>query len=211
MPNITTISKFQQANELNIPLASQTLVANPTLNTPNNVAYLTELITTVEKSILLNAFGVAMYNELQLAIADDFTNPLYASYEKLVKGENYNDKVWVGLDNNYSLIAYRIFEEYMTQTSVALVQNGNVQLNPEKATLVSPSYKIANANQKFIKQYQGGYLIEPIIFEIFIDWFGQGESIEVSLYNYLVDKKDDFPLWKLENFKVYEQKNSFGL
>jgi hypothetical protein len=210
MPNITTISKFQQANELNIPLASQTLVANPTLNTPNNVAYLMEVITKVEKSILLNAFGVAMYNELQLALAD-LNNPLYASYKKLVEGETYNDKVWVGLNNDYSLIAYRIFEEYMTQTSVALVQNGNVQLNPEKATLVSPSYKIANANQKFIKQYQGGYLKEPIIYDNFIDWFGQGDELNVSLYAYLVDKKDDFPLLKLDNFKVYEEKNSFGL
>jgi hypothetical protein len=210
MPNIITISKFQQANELNIPLASQTIVANPTLNTPNNVAYLTELITTTEKSILLNAFGVAMYNELQLALAD-LNNPLYASYKKLVQGETYNDKVWVGLDNNYSLIAYRIFEEYMTQTSVDLVQNGNVQLNPEKATLISPSYKIANANQKFIKQYQSGYLKEPIIYDNFIDWFGQGDELYVSLYAYLVDKKEDFPLWKLDNFRVYEEKNSFGL
>jgi hypothetical protein len=210
MPNITTISKFQQANELNIPLASQTIVANPTLNTPNNVAYLTELITTTEKSILLNAFGVAMYNELQLALAD-INNPLYASYKKLVQGETYNDKVWVGLDNNHSLIAYRIFEEYMTQTSVALVQNGNVQLNPEKASLVSPSYKIANANQKFIKQYQGGYLKEPIVYDNFIDWFGQGDELNVSLYAYLVDKKEDFPLLKLDNFKVYEEKNSFGI
>jgi hypothetical protein len=211
MPNITTISKFQQANELNIPLASQTLVANPTLNTPNNVAYLMELITKVEKSILLNAFGVAMYNELQLALAD-LDNPLYASYKKLVEGETYNDKVWVGLENDYSLIAYRIFEEYMTETNVALVQNGNVQLNPEKAQLVSPAYKIANANQKFINQYQGGYLIQPRIYENFVDWFGvDSDNLNVSLYQYLIDKKEDFPLWKLENFKVYETKNTFGL
>jgi basic membrane lipoprotein Med (substrate-binding protein (PBP1-ABC) superfamily) len=211
MPNITAISKFQQANELNIPLASQTIVANPTLNNPNNVNYLTQLITRVEKSILLNAFGIAMYNELQLALAD-INNPLYASYKKLVEGDSYDDKVWVGLNNDYSLIAYRIFEEYMTETSVALVQNGNVQLNPEKAQLVSPAYKIANANQKFINQYQGGFLIEPIIYENFVDWFGvDSDNVNVSLYQYLVDKKADFPLWQMEKFKVYETKNTFGL
>jgi hypothetical protein len=211
MPNIITISKFQQPNELNIPLASQTIVANPTLNNPNNVAYLTELITRVEKSVLLNAFGVAMYNELQLALAD-INNPLYASYKKLVQGDSYNDKNWVGLTYNYSLIAYRIFEEYMTETNVSLVQNGNVEPNPEKARLVSPSYKIANANQKFIEQYQGGYLREPIIYENFVDWFNEdSENPNVSLYRYMIDKKDDFPLWNLEKFRVYEIKNTFGL
>jgi basic membrane lipoprotein Med (substrate-binding protein (PBP1-ABC) superfamily) len=175
------------------------------------VNYLTQHITIVEKSILLNAFGVAMYNELQLALAD-LNNPLYASYKKLVEGETYNDKVWVGLNNDYSLIAYRIFEEYMTETGVALVQNGNVQLNPEKAQLVSPAYKIANANQKFINQYQGGYLIQPRIYENFIDWFGvDSDNLNISLYQYLIDKKADFPLWKMENFKVYETKNTFGL
>jgi hypothetical protein len=100
MPNIITISNFQNANELNIPLASQTIVANPTLNNPNNVGYLTELITRVEKSILINAFGIAMYNELQLALAD-LNAPANASYKKLVQGDTYDDKVWVGLDNNY--------------------------------------------------------------------------------------------------------------
>jgi hypothetical protein len=211
MPNIITISKFQNANELNIPLASQTIVANPTLNNPNNVGYLTELITRVEKSILINAFGVAMYNELQLALAD-LNAPANASYKKLVQGDTYDGKVWVGLDNNYSLIAYRIFEEYMTETSVALVQNGNVQLSPEKAQLVSPSYKIANASQKFIKQYQGGYLREPIIYENFVDWFGSDlDEVNVSLYRYLIDKKEDFPLWDLSKFRVYETKNTFGI
>ena len=211
MPNIIDKTYFQKANELNIPLSVQTLVANPTLQTPNDVAYLDSLCLRVEKSILLNALGLAMYNELQLAITDLFVNPLYASYKKLVEGDEYDGKVWQGLDNDYSLIAYRIFEEFMTETNVRLVVNGNVQLSPEKASLISPAYKIANANQKFIQSYQSGFLREPIIFENFIDWFGSNDEINVSLYNYLIDKKEDFPLWDLSKFAVYTTKNTFGL
>lgn len=210
MPNIIDKTYFQNANELNIPLSIQTLVANPTLQTPNNVAYLDQLIARVEKSILVNSLGLATYNELQLALAD-IDNPLYASYKKLVQGDEYDDKIWVGLDNNYSLIAYRIFEEYMTETNVRLVANGNVQLNPESATLISPAFKIANANQKFLSQYQGGYLDIPIVTENFIDWFGQDNETNVSLYSYLIDKKDDFPLWDASRFSVYTSKNTFGL
>jgi len=211
MPNIIDKTYFQKANELNIPLSVQTLVANPTLQTPNDVAYLDSLCLRVEKSILLNALGLAMYNELQLAITDLFVNPLYASYKKLVEGDEYDGKVWQGLDNDYSLIAYRIFEEFMTETNVRLVANGNVQLSPEKASLISPAYKIANANQKFIQSYQSGFLREPIIFENFIDWFGSNDEINVSLYNYLIDKKENFPLWDLSKFAVYTTKNTFGI
>jgi hypothetical protein len=211
MPNIIDKTYFQKANELNIPLSVQTLVANPTLQTPNDVAYLDALCLRVEKSILLNALGLAMYNELQLAITDSFTNPLYASYKKLVEGEEYDGKVWQGLENDYSLIAYRIFEEFMTETNVRLVANGNVQLSPEKASLISPAYKIANSNQKFIQLYQGGYLQEPIIYNHFIDWFGCNDELNVSLYNYLIDKKENFPLWDLSKFAVYTNKNTFGL
>jgi hypothetical protein len=54
-------------------------------------------------------------------------------------------------------------------------------------------------------------LREPIIFENFIDWFGSNDEINVSLYNYLIDKKEDFPLWDLSKFAVYTTKNTFGL
>jgi hypothetical protein len=212
MPQIVTVSYFQNANELNIPLGVAQAVANPTLATPNSANALTELCVKVEKSILLNALGLTTYNTLQLALAD-INNPLYASYKKLVQGENYDGKVWEGLSNNYSLIAYRIFEEYITQTNEHLTGVGNTQGKPEKATLVSPKYKIANANQQFIEKYQGGYLIEPIVYNDgeFIDWFGCKNNVEVSLYQYLLDKKANFVGFDIEKFKTYETKNSFGI
>jgi len=213
MPNIIDLSYFQQANALNIPLSVQMIVANPTLETPNSATALTELITKVEKSLLLNALGLTTYNELQLAIADEFTNPLYAKYQKLVEGEEYDGKIWQGLDYEYSLIAWKIQQEFLFNTNQQLTGIGNVEVKPQGANLVTPAYKIANANANFIQQYQGGYMKYPIIYNDgeFIDWFGCNDEIEVSLYRYLTDKKVDFADVNLENFKVYETYNSFGI
>jgi hypothetical protein len=212
MPQIVTITYFQNPNELNIPLGVAQAVANPTLATPNSASALTSLCVKIEKSILLNALGLATYNTLQLALAD-INNPLYASYKKLVQGDSYDGKVWQGLNYEYSLIAYRIFEQYITETNEHLTGVGNTQGKPEKATLVSPKYKIANANQQFIEKYQGGFLDYPFVYNDgeFIDWFGNQETVEISLYQYLLDKKDDFANFDIEKFKTYETKNSFGI
>jgi hypothetical protein len=197
MPNIVSISQFKKANELNIPLSIAVPNSNPSTATPSNEAYLTNLIAKEEKTILLNALGLTTYNTLQLALAD-IDNPLYASYKKLVQGEEYNGKVWEGLDSDYSLILYRIYEV--------------VKTNPQGAEQKTPIYKITNANQNFLKKYQGGYLIEPIIFDNFIDWYGQNEELNVSLYQYLLDKQADFVDFKIDGFRVFcDSKNSFGI
>ena len=210
MPQIIDVTYFQKANELNIPLSVEMVVANPSLQTPNTQQELTLLCQKVEKSILLNALGLTTYNELQLALAD-IDNPLYASYKKLVQGEEYGGKVWNGLNYDYSLIAYRIKEQFLVQSNELLTGVGNTQGNPEKSVLISPKYKIANANANFIKQYQGVYLHEPIVDGIFIDWFGNQDSINVSLYKYLVDKAADFPDVDIAKFLIYETQNSFGI
>ena len=210
MPQIIDVTYFQKANELNIPLSVEMVVANPSLQTPNTQQELTLLCQKVEKSILLNALGLTTYNELQLALAD-IDNPLYASYKKLVQGDEYDDKVWNGLNYDYSLIAYRILEQFLVQSNERLTGVGNTQGNPEKSVLISPKYKIANANANFIKQYQGVYLHEPIIDGVFIDWFGNQDSINVSLYKYLLDKAADFPDVEMAKFLIYEPQNSFGI
>lgn len=212
MPQIIDISYFQKANGLNIPLAKEFIVGNPSLETPNQSAALTYLCEKVEKSILLNALGLATYNELQLALAD-INNPLYASYKKLVKGDEYDGKIWNGLDYDYSLIAWKIYQEFLFDTNEQLSGVGNVQVNPQGANLVTPAYKLAGANANFLKQYQGGYLNEPIIYNDgeFIDWLGCDNELEVSLYRYLVDKATDFPNVDIAKFKVYESLNSFGI
>ena len=213
MPQIVTVTYFQKANDLNLPLSKDVLIANTAIESPNSQTAITNLCIKIEKQLLLNALGLTTYNTLQLALTDDFTNPIYAPYEKLVKGDEYDGKIWEGLDNDYSLIAYRIFEQYLTEESQRLTGVGNTEGNPEKSTLVSPKYKIANANQNFITKYQQGYLEFPIVYDdgMFIDWFGGATGVNVSLYQYLIDKATDFPDFSMETFRCYETKNSFGI
>jgi len=214
--NIINLGHFQKANVLNIPLSVSAPVANAALATPDNTDYLDNLITKVEKGILLNALQLDTYNELQLALADDFVNPSYASYKKLVEGEEYNGKVWKGLQDDYSLIAFRVYELFLTETNERLASAGAVRVNVEAATLVTPAYKIANASQEFYKGYQNGYCYYPTIYldGFFIDWFTNTTDVYVSLWQYMNDKKADFPLFNIDKFFIYDElqeKNSFGI
>ena len=204
---------FQKANLLNIPLSQAVPTANASISTPNDTLYLDNICERVEKSILLNAFQLAMYNDLQLALAD-INNPLYASYKKLVEGEEYDGKVWAGLNDDYSFIACKVYEEYLTETNSRLSSNGAIMTKKEGADNYTPSYKIAEASQLFYIGYQSGYLFDPVIQNNFIDWYGCSDDINVSLYQYMMDKKEDFPLFDIQKFRVYDQlseKNSFGL
>jgi hypothetical protein len=204
---IVTKSYFQKENYLFIPLS----VADPSGSvTPDNATEIDNLCVQIEKDILLNALGLTLYNELQLALTD-IENPINLRWKNLVQGEEYDEKVWLGLDNDYSLIAYRVFEQFNIETAIRLSATGAKQVQGENAIQQTPKYLIATANQRFINQYQGEYLHAPIVEGNFVDWFGCNDSIEKSMYGYLVDKKADFPEWKQESFRVYETQNSFGI
>ena len=210
MPQIVNKSYFNKQNILYIPLASDAPIPSAVTSNPNDGAYIDNLCIEIEKTILVNALGLTTYNELQLALAD-IDNPLNASYKKLVNGDEYDGKIWVGLKHDLSLIAQAVWIEYVMQKNTNLSAVGNSQVNLEKGTLVTPMYKIANASASFIKQYQGNILDEPIVNGIFVDWCGFNNEVEVSLYRYLSDKKTDFPNVDLDKFKFYEQINSYGI
>ena len=210
---IVTIAHFQKANVLNIPMSVDAPNPNPAIKTANESDYLQSVIDTVQKELLLNALGLGTYNTLKLALAD-IDNPLYASYKKLVEGEEYDGKVWIGLQNDLSFIAFKVYDEFLSQTNERLSGVGNVNAEPEKARLITPAYKIAMASQEFFKGYQGGYLKEPIILGNFIDYFGQSDDINVSFYQYMLDKKDNFEGFDIDKFLIYDDlnvKNSFGI
>ena len=210
MPQIVNKSYFNKQNILYIPLASEVPLPSAVSSTPNDGTYIDDLCIEIEKTILVNSLGLTTYNELQLAFAD-IDNPLNASYKKLVNGDEYDGKIWVGLKHDLSLIAQAVWIEYVMQKNTNLSAVGNSQVNLEKGSLVTPMYKIANASVSFIKQYQGEVLNEPIVNGIFVDWCGFNNEVEVSLYRYLSDKKTDFPNVDLDKFKFYEQINSFGI
>ena len=185
MPQIVNKSYFNKQNILYIPLASEAPLPSAVTSTPNDGTYIDALCIEIEKTILVNALGLTTYNELQLALAD-IDNPLNASYKKLVNGDEYDGKIWVGLKYDLSLIANAVWIEYVMQKNTNLSAVGNSQVNLEKGNLVTPMYKIANASASFIKQYQGEYLNEPYVNGIFVDWLGNNEGVYVSLYRIVV-------------------------
>lgn len=196
---------FNNQNYIHIPLA----VVDPS-GTPNNATELDYLCEKLEREILLNALGLSLYNEIKALTDITIELPENEKFKKLIQGDEYDEKVWLGLDNDDSLIANYIFQQFVTDTDIRLSATGAKKVDPENATTQTPRYLIAGAYRNFIKQYQGEYLTEPYITENFIDWFGCG-SIDKSLYGYLIDKQADFTNWKPEYFRIYETKNSFGL
>lgn len=211
MAQIVNKSYFNKQNSLYIPLSVDAPLPSAVTSTPNNSMYIDNLCVEVEKTILVNALGLSTYNELQLAIDDLFVNPLYAKYQKLVNGEEYDGKIWKGLSYDLSLIAQVVFIEYLSEKSTNLSSVGNSKIDIEKGSLATPMYKIANASSSFIRQYQGGVIFAPIVRGNFIDWKGEDNNVEVSLYRYLTDKKIDFPNMDIAKFAFYEQLNSFGI
>lgn len=195
---------FTLENSLHIPLA----VKNPTgVVAPSNESYLDQLCVSVEREILLNALGLTLYNELFALTEITIKLPENERWKKFVQG----DGLWNGLDKYNSLIAYRVFEEFTTETNTRLSATGTAKVNPENANNVSPKFLLANANQQFIKQYQGGYLCNPIVNDNFVDWYGENEGLELSMYQYLRDNIDSFPTWNASTFRIYETKNTFGI
>lgn len=207
---ITTKTSFSKENYLNIPLAIQIPTAGSV--SQNNGTYIDLLCARIERELLLNALGLDLYNEFQIALSD-INNIANAKWKLILNGEEYSSKLWRGLKHEMNFIEQRIYEVYVTETNSFLTQAGNVQVNSENANLFTPVYKIANSNQEFIKGYQGQRYNEPMVSGIFVDYFGSDNNgIDVSFYQYLLDKKILFPTWISDSFKFYyEEKNSFGI
>lgn len=194
---------FDKGNFIHIPLA----VNEPSGLNVTNSNELESLCIDVEKEILLNALGYELYTEMFALTDVTIEDSENERWKKLIQG----DELWIGLDSDNSLIAYRIFEQFTTETNIRLSATGATKVNAENATNQTPAYLITTANNRFIKQYQGDYLINPIVIGNFTDWMGCNQGIEKSLYGYLVEKKADFPEWDLSKFRVYETKNTFGI
>lgn len=204
-------SYFSKENYLNIPIA----VAQPTgLNAPSNANELDSLCVLVEKEVLLNAFGLVLYKLIFALDATTIDEPGNERFKKLIEGDEYDDKLWEGLKNEYSLIAYRIYERFTTETNIRLSATGPTKVDAENAKNETPAYLIATANQRFIKKYQGDMSDYPTIYGNFTDYYGCNESFEKDLYQYMLDKQEYFPEWKPSYFKFYgddSKKNSFGI
>lgn len=212
MPNITQIEVFNNPNEIYIPLSIAQPTTVTTVASPNNKTALEQMITLVEKDILVNALGLDIYNELQTAL-NDLPNA-DQKWRDLVEGVEYDGKIWEGLESDYSLLAFAIYYMFVNQNTQFLTAVGVGQPNAQNSTIVTPFYKLTNAWNKFISKYQDGALESPNITYTkgvyFEDWLDSSGNVYVSLYQFLLDKREDYG-WELANFTYYENVNSFGL
>jgi len=212
MPNITQIEVFNKANGLNIPLASNQPTTVSTVASPNTHSALETMITKVEKDVLINALGLDIYNELQTALNDLANADI--KWRDLVDGVEYDGKVWEGLSNDYSLLAYAIYYTFINQNTQFNTAVGVAQVQSENSSIVNPAYKLTNALNEFITKYQKGFLNHPLITYKgavqFIDWCNSDKEVYVSLYRFLNDNKEVYG-WGLDSFKFYETENTFGI
>lgn len=204
MPNIIDTTYF--VNDLFIPNAKE--VAGGA----NNNAYVLECITRVEKSLLRNALGLSIYNELQAALP--VVEGSEDKWKWLVNGREYDGKVWEGLSDQKSLIAYLVYAVFLDENSHFWTTTGTVKPAPENSENVTPAFKYATSWLRFTEKYQKGCLTEPYVINgygyEYRDYYGNNEDVEVSLYQYLRDNKELYG-WDESNFKVYAEKNTFGL
>ena len=213
MPNITTYQYFNKPNELYLPLAVQQIVSSGATAAPNSQTEITNLITEIERDILLNSLGLTQYNFLQVALAD--LPNADQKWKDLVNGVEYDGKVWEGLNNDLSLLAYAVKYFYLNGNTQFITSVGVAVPQSENATTVNPAYKLVNCWNKFITKYQGGLRDCPEYYykngATVIDWIGSNANqIEVSLYRFLIDKKEDYE-FDAGKFMVYENQNTFGI
>jgi hypothetical protein len=71
------------------------------------------------------------------------------SLKKLIQGDEYDDKIWLGLDNTDSLIANYIYQDFLTKQILDFQQKLILKMQPIKHYLASIS--------KLYQKYQGEF------------------------------------------------------
>ena len=207
--NITQPSFY--VNDLEIPQA----IAQPSIGsvTPTSQSKLTDCITYVERSVLLNCLGLVNYNALQLALAN--LPNADQKWKDLVNGKEYDGKVWIGLGSDKSLLCYAVRYAFLDENSTYWSTMGITKPESENSSNFTPVFELATMWQKFIRKYQGGCLLEPIHFSgvgfEYTDYYGEFDSVDVSLFEYLRDNVETYSFEDAKFKRYNDTVNSFGL
>lgn len=217
MANITDFS-FYKYGELFIPLAEEQYNSTTDDSSPNNEKAIEKKITKTEKSVLLNSLGLDIYKELQTALElPDFDNDAPLHIKELVNGVEYDGKIWEGLKNEFSLLAYAVKYYFLGDiqrgffTSTGLKEiDVTLGTDKEKASKDASS-EMTNLWNIFLDKYQGNiYNVSYIQDTEFVDYLKDDNNIEVSLYQFLEDNKNTYSFDK-DLFRIYEYKQTSSL
>tara|TARA_R110002167_G_scaffold106307_1_gene272802 strand:+ start:1169 stop:2095 length:927 start_codon:yes stop_codon:yes gene_type:complete len=152
------------------------------------------------RELLINALGIVLYEELQVALLN------LQAYDQrwidLVDGVTYTNpsgvaKRWEGLRgaNKQSLVASFVYTKYLRNYNETFATTGVVRNDSKNATNYDATPKYIKAYNKFLGQYQADNLPNPITYvnrfgTNGLDWYGS-ESATVSLYQFLTDSNSE--------------------
>lgn len=203
---------FTRNNNYNLPLAESIPSSYESENNSSDKEAIEILCNDVEQELLLNSVGLVNYDFIQ-SITD--LSAVDEKWKWLIEGHKYDDKWWKGLKDDYSCIVSAVYYLYLNDMQhVSAI--GTTQIDPEKAKIVTPAYKIANACNDFFKTYQGERKIDNCVSVSnyrginFRDYSHQANSL-VSLKEFLNDHKELFELDKIPFVEYNHRFNSFGL
>tara|TARA_R110002167_G_scaffold313655_1_gene519316 strand:- start:13182 stop:13835 length:654 start_codon:yes stop_codon:yes gene_type:complete len=217
MANIIDKTYFEYG-DLFLPNITDPNAGNPEDATTSDLDF---FITEYERVLLMNALGIVLYEQLQVALTS--LPSASQKWKDLVDGITYTNpsgvvKRWEGLKgaNKQSLVAAFIYTEYLRNKLDTLTTTGVVQNDAKNATNLSGVTKLVKAYNKFLNQYQDEQEVTPrISVNMFgtlgVDYFSS-ERATVSLYQFLTDSNDldktSFPDF---TFKFYGNLNSLGI
>lgn len=192
------------------------------VGSPTNQTDLDVFIANYEREFLLNALGITLYEELQIAIPL-IEEPANLKWKNLINGVTYTNsdgvkKRWDGLlgFNKQSVIAFFIYTEYLRNYNETFATTGVVRNESKNAISYSATPKFVKAYNEFLLEYQSGDNAIPVLYmnqfgTEGIDWYAS-ERTKVSLYQFLIDSNDlDETAFPDFEFKFYREINSFGI
>ncbi len=210
---------------------------NLDINVPNTqevnsgaLIQLNQFIDTKARLLISRVLGYELFKDLNSYLVDGLLpdvpdlpdpDPVPAKWRNFVTGTEYqkNGKLvkWEGLIHTegtvkQSLIAYFVFSEWL-KNSVSQVNGvGEVTLVAKNTEGVNPTQRWVDVFNDFLDMYQGGSCTEPNIYFHYgvkiTDWLGGNNSGEISLIEFLIDNKTDYPD---ANLFRYDVKNQLGL
>lgn len=164
-----------------------------------DLADITEYIDQYEKEALIDILGYTLYVDLIANPGDDRWSRFINGYQYTIEylGDTHIVK-WNGLINTekISLIAYYVYYHYVEFHVTHTSSFGELLQNAENASRISPSQRMVNAWNQFIK-------LRGIPTEA---------EVEPTAYNFLNEFEDDptngYDAWL---FKVILKTNTFGI
>ncbi len=208
MPNIIDHSYF--INDIYLPIVNVTALSDPSLQTLKNA--LVDKINVIERSILLNSLGLTLYKTLQTELAD--LDEASQEIKDLVNGVEYDGKIWEGLNKSKSLIAYAVYYYVLDDIEKGIITpQGVYKLSDTEKERYTSANKMAYAWNIFLEKYQAGCVKRghsTIDGVEYIDFIDSNNQIDVSLYQYLNDKKSIYNFDETK-FRFYEYKQTTGI